>query len=56
MGHFRSGICAALETAWGPAPAGNPWSEQTMAMGLAATPFLMPNLIPPQDQRSGGGA
>ena len=56
MGHFRSGICAALETSWRPAPAWNPWSEQTMAMGLAATPFLMPNLIPPQDQGSGGRA
>ena len=56
MGHFRSGICAALETAWRPAPAWNPWSEQTMATGLAATPFLIPNLIPPQDHGSGGGA
>ena len=56
MGHFRSGICTALKTCWRPAAAWNPWSEQTMAMGLAATPFLMPNLIPPQDQGSGGGA
>ena len=48
MGHFRSGICAALETSWRPAPAWNPWSEQTMATGLAATPFLMPNLFLPR--------